>query len=408
MLSKNINKSSIKIACMTIGFASHFASVKSITQDLKAFGADICVWTDEKFKNELIARGIQFQNLFAHNTPDDCDPNTIPRSVRLTAFSVQNYEFILRSVMDWAPDLILVEGFTLLGKLISETLEIPWILLNSSHIPNGKIYRKLVEDEFPKQFSDICLKSVEILKSRFGYLDATPFDFIVDPSPYGTIHFEPQQWPHYYGSGHREVHYWGSSIISPVVARRNRPRSEKSIRLYAAFGTMVWNYWPENAYAIIRELASVSGENNIALTVGLGGSEIGHRMCKDLSNAKIDIQLSSNQIVELEESDIFVTHNGLNSTHEAVRKRVPMLSVPFVGDQNSLARQSSNFGLGLTARDTKSCSQSYISADSLKLAIDRLVHDYITIQDKFDEAIEWDMNAIQMRPKVISSILEIL
>jgi len=46
----------------------------------------------------------------------------------------------------------------------------------------------------------------------------------------------------------------------------------------------------------------------------------------------------------LRESDVFITHHGLNSTHEAVFNRVPMISYPFFGDQPALAAKCRRFG----------------------------------------------------------------
>ena len=47
----------------------------------------------------------------------------------------------------------------------------------------------------------------------------------------------------------------------------------------------------------------------------------------------------------LGETDLFVTHHGLNSTHEAIFNRVPMLSYPFFWDQPGLAAKCQAFGI---------------------------------------------------------------
>jgi len=39
----------------------------------------------------------------------------------------------------------------------------------------------------------------------------------------------------------------------------------------------------------------------------------------------------------LGEADVFITHHGLNSTHEAIFNLVPMISHPFFGDQPAMA-----------------------------------------------------------------------
>jgi UDP:flavonoid glycosyltransferase YjiC (YdhE family) len=49
----------------------------------------------------------------------------------------------------------------------------------------------------------------------------------------------------------------------------------------------------------------------------------------------------------LREADVFVTHQGLNSTHEAIFNRVPMLSYPFFWDQPALAETCRRLGLAV-------------------------------------------------------------
>ena len=49
---------------------------------------------------------------------------------------------------------------------------------------------------------------------------------------------------------------------------------------------------------------------------------------------------------------VFVTHHGLNSTHEAIYHRTPMLSYPFFGDQPYLANRCRDLGLSVPLVDT--------------------------------------------------------
>ena len=93
-----------------------------------------------------------------------------------------------------------------------------------------------------------------------------------------------------------------------------------------------------------------------------------------------------NQWAILGEADVFVTHQGLNSTHEAIFNRVPMLSYPFFWDQPGLALKCAAFGItrplgtGLRAMVTPEDAASALAgfgenrqamADNLEAARDR-------------------------------------
>lgn len=53
----------------------------------------------------------------------------------------------------------------------------------------------------------------------------------------------------------------------------------------------------------------------------------------------------------LSRADVFVTHGGSNSFHEAVLHRVPMVVVPFFGDQVLVARRAEELGIGIDLGD---------------------------------------------------------
>jgi UDP:flavonoid glycosyltransferase YjiC (YdhE family) len=53
------------------------------------------------------------------------------------------------------------------------------------------------------------------------------------------------------------------------------------------------------------------------------------------------------QAAVLREADLFITHHGLNSTHEAIWCGVPMLSYPFFWDQPALAARCQELGVAL-------------------------------------------------------------
>jgi UDP:flavonoid glycosyltransferase YjiC (YdhE family) len=53
----------------------------------------------------------------------------------------------------------------------------------------------------------------------------------------------------------------------------------------------------------------------------------------------------------LSRADVFVTHGGSNSFHEALLHRVPMVVVPFFGDQVLVARRAEELGIGVDLGD---------------------------------------------------------
>ena len=82
------------------------------------------------------------------------------------------------------------------------------------------------------------------------------------------------------------------------------------------------------------------------------------------------------------------------------------MSLPFAGDQNSLARKCSEFGLGTLVAEQMALNHALPAADRFANSIANIVENYDALQSGFDDALEWDAKAIKARPKILNSILE--
>ncbi|MDG4773684.1 nucleotide disphospho-sugar-binding domain-containing protein [Solwaraspora sp. WMMD792] len=84
----------------------------------------------------------------------------------------------------------------------------------------------------------------------------------------------------------------------------------------------------------------------------------------------------------LSRADVFVTHGGSNSFHEAILAGVPMVVVPFFGDQPLVARQAARLGIGInldagarTGRDAAYRLLDIGCADRIAAAVRRIRDD---------------------------------
>jgi UDP:flavonoid glycosyltransferase YjiC (YdhE family) len=72
----------------------------------------------------------------------------------------------------------------------------------------------------------------------------------------------------------------------------------------------------------------------------------------------------------LSRADVFVTHGGSNSFHEALLMKVPMVVVPFFGDQVLVGERVEELGIGIDlAEDNgidKNKSKAFLNAELIK------------------------------------------
>jgi UDP-glucoronosyl and UDP-glucosyl transferase len=76
---------------------------------------------------------------------------------------------------------------------------------------------------------------------------------------------------------------------------------------------------------------------------------------------------SADQQQVLSRADVFVTHGGCNSFHEALLHQVPMVLVPFFGDQALVARRAVELGVGVDLGDLdgidRNATRRHLTAD---------------------------------------------
>ncbi len=265
--------SKIRVAVFAATETSHFTGVLAIARELVDIGAMVRLWTDNRFRGQIMAAGIEFGDLFEHGTIDEADPSSFPRVARIVTFSVQNCEAIARTVADWRSDVIFVEGHTLIGQLIAQRLSRPWVLINAGHLPNGPALRKLLLKEFPTVTSERCMKAVQRLKTEFGHEDASPTSYISLPSPWMNIHLEPPQWLiSGFDDQPRQVECFGSHLPILQMPAKTDSANRSDFRIYAAFGTIVWRYWTNEALSFLEPLADAVERLSYSLTIGLGGA----------------------------------------------------------------------------------------------------------------------------------------
>jgi UDP:flavonoid glycosyltransferase YjiC (YdhE family) len=135
--------------------------------------------------------------------------------------------------------------------------------------------------------------------------------------------------------------------------------------------------------------------------VSLGGHELEPAARAALAHGNVRIEHWVDQWAALAAADVFVTHHGLSSTHEAIFRRVPMLSYPFFGDQPALAHRCQELGLALPLGDAP---RAAIAPETLRAAVARATEDD-AFAVRLDEAHRWECRTLARRDAVLERLL---
>ena len=282
--------------------------------------------------------------ILAHSELDETDPAvwTLPRVVELM-------NDCLKIVREEKPDLIIYDYFSLEGNFVGKILGIPYW----ASIP--ALMGPFVHQDYLKTKLDlpVNITAINELKQKFrNILNEEQIEMISDglhiAGQKNLVWSYPVLTPNNFMVHRQPAGYVFVGYLNRLRASRVELETSKRPLIYFSFGTVVmdnlWNQQTETQDKLkgfITHLANLSKNQDYdVLFVNRAKSLLNNYP----SNWKV-VEYAD-QVAALSQASIFITHAGGNSFHEAVLKKVPMIAIPFFGDQPLVANQIEKLGLG--------------------------------------------------------------
>jgi UDP:flavonoid glycosyltransferase YjiC (YdhE family) len=259
--------------------------------------------------------------------------------------------------------------------------------------------------------SDRCRAAVGLLLERHGIPDASPFSAFTDPGGDLNLYSEPPEFVstrpgeppdtvEYFGS------LWPASHTRPAATPSPfGPDTGDRRRIYISFGTAIWVKCATEATAALEVLADAIAEiPSVAALISLGGRDDSGAAVR-LARPNVRVETYVDQIRVLQEAAVYVTHHGLNSTHEAIYYGVPMISYPFLWDQPGIAARCQELGI---ATPLVSRLQGPVTSMDVHAALDRILSGGEPLRRRLATARQWELDVIARRPAVIRRITALI
>ncbi len=357
----------------------HLRRLLPLISGVVARGWTAHVFTDRRFESEVEAAGGQLVDLFGKYPLDGADAESFPMALRSVAYAGHYAAAVQRDLEALDPALVIYDTFAMVGRVVAARMGLPYVNVCAGHNVEPVRFQRLLAADPRVRVSSRCLEAVEILRTQLGVADASPFSYVSGLSPHLNIYGEP---PEFLTESERHVfepvEFFGSLPAAGELARRARlPRQlvfrggRFVFKLYVSFGTVVWRSYAAEALASLEAIAAaVSRRPEFEVIMSLGGATVRADSVRKLQTGNVTVTEFVPQWSVLAEADAFITHHGLNSTHEAIFHRVPMLSCPFFWDQPALAAKCQAFGVALPLATVP---REAITADAVHSALDRLI-----------------------------------
>lgn len=384
----------------------HVQRLLAVVEGLAARGERVHVLTDARFAPEVAASGGRFLDLFARHPIEAADATSLPVPSRYVSFAGVHAEAVLELVASLRPSLILYDTFAVVAPIVARRLGVPHVNVCAGHAVDPVRARAALRRDPRAATSEACHAAVARLREIHGLPDADPFSYVDGLSPHLNVYGEPPEFlPEALRKTLEPVAFFGALAPERREAEsRSRPLAGAAPgrRFYLSFGTVIWRYYASAARAALEVLAAALAERDAIALIGLGGAAGAAEPGPALARRGVRVEPWVDQWGALRDADVFVTHHGLNSTHEAIYHQVPMLSYPFGGDQPGLARRCQAFGL---ARPLAPAPRAPLEPAAVHAALDALAADRTEIAERLAEARRWELATIAGRAEVIDRIL---
>lgn len=402
------------IALFCMPETGHFQRMRPLVAGLAAEGLDVHVMTHRKFRAAVQEDGGRFFDLFGKYALEQLGDDSLPVPSRFVTYAAAYAEPICREVQEIGAGLVIHDSFALVGRLVSLLLDIPRVNVCAGHNVTPEKFVPLLRKDPRVRTSAECLRAVQTLRNVFGLADASPFAYLSPPSPQLNICCEP---PEFFNDAERQawepVAFFGSMRGSGTGARAtamdsvgfDAGRNDDVIKVYVSFGTVVWRYYADTALHALGTLADAFGDrDDIEAVISLGGAEPGRAARAGLSRRNVRVENYVDQQELLGRADLFVTHHGMNSTHEAIAHEVPMVSYPFFWDQPELARKCRQLDLAIPL--TGSVRGNFTPSDVGRV-LDLLRSRGESMKSALSRARAWEEAVVANRPAVVRQIIQL-
>jgi len=283
-------------------------------------------------------------------------------------------------------DYIIYDSMFGCGRLLAQILQLPAINSCTSFAQTQQSFDQLLEHvskriptKIVQPINDKFKSLTGMVKEKYGVEIQSPYEVFCNPAPltivYTTREFQPD------GVTFDQTYKFVGPSISqrPAVEDSELAAIKGNNPIYISLGT-VFN----NAIEFYKCCFEAFGGTDHTIILSIGSRV----QISDLREIPTNFIVKDYvpQIDVLQSAKLFITHGGMNSTHEGLYYGVPLIVIPQSADQPIIARQVVNIGAGielqmagLTANQLREAAEQVLSSASFNNSV-------ITIRETFQNA----------------------
>lgn len=326
--------------------------IEAFRERLEKTGATVRTFDDQKFMKAFISGGRNY---------------LLERVNGLLLTADIAIPSVLEQMKDEHFDYIIHDSMFGCGRLLAQMLKLPAISSCTSFAQTKGSFDNMLEQfsskvpaEIVKPIYDKFQSLTAMVKEKYDVEIDSPYEVFCNPAPltivYTTREFQPD------GEAFDQTYkFVGPSIASRLSQENFDLTAIKGVNpIYISLGT-VFNQ-AIDFYKLCFE-ALGNSEHTIVMAIG------NRVQISDLGEipANFIVKNYVPQTDVLQYTKLFITHGGMNSTHEGLYYGVPLIVIPQSADQPIIAGQVANIGAGIQLQ------MQSLSSNQLREAVDHVL-----------------------------------
>ncbi|MGL5314841.1 MAG: macrolide family glycosyltransferase [Peptostreptococcaceae bacterium] len=254
-------------------------------------------------------------------------------------------EKICSELAEFEPNCIIADSICIWGKLFAQKLNIKYICSTTTFAFNEHT-AKMMKQGFGEIINMMLSmgrinKKIEVLRSR-GYDIKNLISLISNDNDTPTIVYTSKEFQPLAETFSNKFYFIGPSVAKITV----EPIEKKRKQIYISLGTV--NNKNNDFY---KNCILAFEKSNVDVIISVGKDTLIDELGKIPDNFKI--RNSVDQIKVLQQTDVFITHCGMNSVNESLYYSVPMVLFPQHSEQKMVANRVIDLKAGIILKKNK-------------------------------------------------------
>lgn len=339
-----------KIMFFCIPAHGHHNPTIAVVRELVDRGNCVRYYSFEEFQDKIESAGAEFVACDEYLPEVSQEVSSGEKMMSTTEMTIVDLQttarmdgFLSKEVEEFRPDVIVSDSVCFWGKLIARKYKIPMVVSTTTFA-----FNKYSSGYMKSSFSEIMglimgqkrvnaeLKKLE----EFGYHEKSIMPLVqndnyTDTIVYATKNYQPCADTF---SGHYA--FVGPSLTTELAPDKGHERP----LVYISLGTIA-NNKPDFYQKCVEALK----DEDVDVIISCGRVVDPDTLNGLAENVKA--YHSVDQLEVLSRANVFLTHNGMNSTSESLYMGTPMVFFPQINEERAVARRAGEMGVGVDLKE---------------------------------------------------------